>query len=269
MKLRIHFPAVQLLSAAIVFAGLSLAPQRVFSQVAAPQVGPDSVVIKSPAPGIPARQLSGAWIMAVRNGKVVIRDAGGGQAEYDIATLQDVRKAAPVEFTQAQQLIEAGDLEKALPLLKGVAEKFRGLPTPWAQDATAMLGNVYTSLGKFPEAEAAYEAFQKSYTGAASVGATIGKARLAAERGKFAEAKAIVEPLVAELAKKKNLSRDESKIVGQAFFVLGKAAEGEKKLPDAMDYYCRTVAIFYHERSIVAEAQKRIDDLRNKGITTP
>jgi hypothetical protein len=36
-----------------------------------------------------------------------------------------------------------------------------------------------------------------------------------------------------------------------------------------MENYCRTVAIFYQERAVVLDAEKRIDALRKKGITTP
>ena len=75
--------------------------------------------------------------------------------------------------------------------------------------------------------------------------------------------------IVGEALSKKNISRAESQLYGQAYFVLGQVAEGENKLPEAMENYCRTVAIFYQERSVVAEAQKRIDDLRQKGVTTP
>ena len=78
-----------------------------------------------------------------------------------------------------------------------------------------------------------------------------------------------MEPIVAEALKKKNVTRAENQIYGQAYYILGRAAEGEEKLPEAMENYCRTVAIFYQERAVVKEAQKRIDDLRGKGITTP
>jgi hypothetical protein len=68
---------------------------------------------------------------------------------------------------------------------------------------------------------------------------------------------------------KKNVSRAESQLYGQAYFVLGQCAEKENKLPEAMEHYCRTVAIFYQDPTIVKEAQKRIDDLRTKKVTTP
>jgi len=78
-----------------------------------------------------------------------------------------------------------------------------------------------------------------------------------------------VEPLVKDALTKKDVSRAESQLYGQAFYVLGKVAEGEGKLPEAMENYCRTVAIFYQERAVVAAAEKRIEALRQKGITTP
>jgi tetratricopeptide (TPR) repeat protein len=266
MKLRIPFTALQLLSALIAGCALICAPCAAFAQ--APAAGTDYVILKPVTPTAQPQQLINVLITAVRGGKVSIRNAQG-EAAYNLTQLQEVRKAAPPEFGQAQRLIEAGDMEKALPLMKGVADRFKGLPTPWASDATGMLGNIYLSLGKLEEAEAAFNDFQQSYPAAGSTVTGVGKARLAAERGNLAEAKTMAAPLVAEALKKKNVSRAESQLYGQAFFILGKVAEGEGKFPEAMENYCRTVAIFYQERAVVKEAQKRIDELRQKGITTP
>ncbi len=269
MKLRFPFPLLQLLSGIVAFASLVASSTTASAQAPTPAAaGTDYVLLKPPTPTSPPRQLINVLITGVRNGKVAIREAMG-QIEYDVSQIQEVRKAAPAEFPAGQRFIEAGELDKALPLIKSVADRYKGLPTIWAQDATAMLGNIYLSLGQLAEAEAAFNEFQRAYPGAGSIAASIGKARLAAERGKFAEARSIAEPMVADALTKKNVSRAESQIIGQACFVLGKAAEGEGKLPEAMEQYCRTVAIFYQERSVVAEAQKRIDELRKKGITTP
>lgn len=268
MKLRFPFPLLQLLSAIVVFASLVSGTPTAFAQAPAPAAGTDYVLLKPPTPTAQPRQLINVLVTGVRNGKVAIREAMG-QIEYDVSQIQEVRKAAPAEFPAGQRFIETGELDKALPLIKAVADKFKGLPTVWAQDATAMLGNIYLSLGQLGEAENAFNEFQRAYPGAGSITASIGKARLAAERGKFAEARSIAEPMVADALKKKSVSRADSQIIGQACFVLAKAAEGEGKKSEAMEQYCRTVAIFYQERSVVAEAQKRIDALRKDGITTP
>jgi hypothetical protein len=125
------------------------------------------------------------------------------------------------------------------------------------------------SLGKISEAETAFGDLKNAYGGANSLAASVGEARLAAAKKKYADARSIVEPIVRDALTKKNITRAESQLYGQAYFVLGQVAEGENKLPEAMENYSRTVAIFYQERSVVAEAEKRIDDLRQKGVTTP
>ena len=266
MTLRFPFPKLQLLSAAFAALAIFAAPRAAFSQ--APAVGADYVILKPASTPSQPVQLVGVLITGVRGTKMTVRNTQG-EIAYDLSQIQEVRKAAPADFVQGQRLIETGDLAGALPLIKSVADKFRGLPTTWASDASSTLGNLLISLGKLSEAETAFDDFQKAYPGAGSSAASIGKARLAVERGRFAEARAAVEPVVADALQRKNVTRAENQLFGQAYYILGKAAEGEGKLPEAMENYCRTVAIFYQERAVVKEAQNRIDDLRKKGITTP
>lgn len=255
MNLRVVFPARQLLSAvvgAFLLASATIAGAQ------------DTVTLKTNPP----QMKTNVTITGVVGTRVMVRE-GAGEIGYDVSQIESVVKAAPPEYAQGMRFVEAGDAEKALPLLKGVADKFKGLPTAWAQDATAAVGNLYLSLGKIPEAEAAFADLKKAYGGANSLAASVGEARLAAAKNKFSEARTIAEPIVKEALTKKNISRPENQLYGQAYFVLGQVAEGENKLPEAMENYCRTVAIFYQERSVVAEAQKRIDDLRQKGVATP
>jgi tetratricopeptide (TPR) repeat protein len=223
----------------------------------------DSLILKTTPP-----QKKEGEVVAVTGGKIVFKE---GQAElsYAMDQVESVTKAPPPQFLQGSALVEAGNFEGALPLLKAVADKFKGLPTTWAQDATASLGNIYLSLNKLNEAASAIADFKTAYGGSGSLAGKVAEARLAAARKKYADARSIAAPLVADALTKKNVTRAESQLYGQAYFVLGQVAEGENKLPEAMENYCRTVAIFYQERSVVAEAQKRIDDLRQKGITTP
>jgi tetratricopeptide (TPR) repeat protein len=269
MTLRFPLPKLQLLSAFIAASVALCTPQAAFSQAQAPAVpGTDSVFLKPRSATERAQQMANVLIVGVNGTKIVIRNAQG-DISYDLSQVMEVRKNPPQDFQQAQTLIEAGQLDKALPFLQAITTRYKGLPTPWAADASAMLGNVLISLGKFAEAEAAFGEFEKNYPAAGAGPSSIGKARLAVERGKLDEARAVAEPVVADALTKKNVSRADSKLYGQAYFILGKIAEGEGKLPEAMENYSRTVAIFYQERAVVKEAQKRIDELRQKGITTP
>ncbi len=228
----------------------------------------DYIVLKPAQTGAQPRVLQNATVTGVIGSRVMIQE-GAGNIGYDLNLIQEVKKAAPAEYVNGMRFIEAGDMNGALPLIKAVADKFKGLPVQWAQESTAMLGNIYLGIGKLSEAEMAFNDFKKAYAGAGSTATAIGEARIAAAKKRFDAAKSIAAPIAQDALTKKNISRAESQLYGQAFFILGQAAEGENKLPEAMEQYCRVVAVFYQDRSVVAEAQKRIDDLRQKGITTP
>ena len=267
MKLSFPNPALQLLSATVFAACVLTAPNEASAQAPA-AVGTDTVIFKPATPSAPPQQLTNVQIVVVRGTKISVRNAQG-EIAYDVAQIQEVRKVAPDELAQGRAAIDKGEQDKALLLVKGVADRYKGLPTAWASEATLMVGNIYVNLGKLPEAEAAFNEFERIYPGTGAVAASIGKARIAAERGNLADAKGVAEPLVKDALTKKTVTRGESQLYGQAYYVLGRVAEKEGKLPEAMENYCRTVAIFYQERAVVREAEIRIDALREKGITTP
>lgn len=267
MNLRATLPFRQLLSATFGVLTLTAAPLA-FAQAPAAPTGSDYVVLKATTAGGQPKAMVNVLITGMRGTQVVVRD-GPGEAGYEASQILEVRKAAPPEFAQAQKLIEEGDFAKAATLIKGITEKFKGLPISWAMDATSMLGNLYLNLNRVDEAEVAISAYENAYRGSSTSGAGAAKARLAAARERFAEAKALASGVVAGALSRKNVTRAESQIYGQGYFVLGLCAEKEGKLSEAMENYARTVAVFYHERSVVAQAQKRIDELRKKGVTTP
>ena len=59
-----------------------------------------------------------------------------------------VVKAPPTEYEDALKAWQSGNAGKTLSLLKPVVDTFRGLPTEWAERASALLGDVYLSLGQ-------------------------------------------------------------------------------------------------------------------------
>ncbi len=256
----------QLLS--LTFGLLAMAPAAFAQQPAAAPVGNDYVRFKPATPTSQPRVLQGVLIVSVAGGKATIKDVAG-EIGYSLDTIDEVRKAAPQEWLVGSRAIESGELDKAIPLIRGVADKFRGLNVAWAQDASASLGGLLITTGKLAEAESAFAAFAQAYPTAGGAVTDVGKARLAAAKKQFGEAKTLVSPIVSGALSKKTVTRAESQLFGQAFYVMGQVAEGENKLPDAMEAYCRTVALFYQDRATVAAAQQRIDDLRKKGVAVP
>ncbi len=258
-------PTRQLLSP--IFGLLTLAATSFAQQPAAP-VGPDYVRFKPAAANAQPRILQGVLVTGVLGGKVMIKDAVG-EIGYTIESIDEVRKAAPQEWTTASRAIEAGELDRAIPTVRAVADKFRGLPTPWAQSANETLAGLLITTGKLSEAEAVLSAFTQAYPNAGGSLTNVYKARISSAKKQFSEAKSLASPIVDGAVGKKNVTIAESKLFGQAFYVLGEVSEGENKLPEAMEAYCRTVALFYHDRATVAAAQQRIDDLRKKGVAVP
>ena len=238
------------------------------AQQPAAATGQDYVRFKPATANAQPRVLQGVLITGIVGGKASIRDVAG-EIAYNLNTLDEVRKAAPPEWIAASRAIETGEVEKAIVMVRGVAEKFRGLPVAWAQDASASLGGLLISAGKLTEAESAFTAFAQAYPTAGGAITDVGKARLAAAKKQFNEAKTLATPIVEGALSKKTVTRSESQLFGQAFYVIGQVAEGENKLPEAMEAYCRTVALFYQNREAVIAAQQRIDDLRKKGVAVP
>jgi len=194
-------------------------------------------------------------VLGVADGKLKIKI---GPAETSIALDQvaSVTKAAPAAYENALAEWQKGDGNKTLAVLKPLVDTFRGLPTPWAERASALIGEVFLSLDQIPAAEAAFADFQKAYPGAASL-SDIGLARRAVSKKDFATAKAKLAPIVAEAAKVKMADAGKSATYGQAFYLMGVVRESEGAYPEALQDYLSAVTLFYEDKAVVAKAQER------------
>src|SRR5436189_2749880 len=101
-KLRVVFPFRQLISAtlgALLLAGV----QNAFPQAA------DFVILKPAQTGAQPRVLQNAIVTGVVGNRVMIQE-GAGQIGYDIGLIQEIKKAAPAEYTNGMRFIESGDM---------------------------------------------------------------------------------------------------------------------------------------------------------------
>ncbi len=214
---------------------------------------------------------------AVQQGQIVGVTASGVEIQFGpnkatlpFAMITEVQMAAPPEFAAAQQAFAAKDFNKALAAVRAVTERYKGLPTDWAQLATAMLGDIYVITNDLPKAEAAYRDSERFYPGAGSLQAEVGMARIAASKKDYDTAKKKLEPIAAAALKEKGVSRQNAFAYSQTFLVLGQVKEAEGNAVGALEDYLRTVTLFYHDPSAVAAAQDRADALRKEQkITVP
>ncbi|MDD5349105.1 MAG: hypothetical protein PHQ12_02730 [Chthoniobacteraceae bacterium] len=195
---------------------------------------------------------------------MVIVQIPGGSKGVPLADIASVTMAPPPEFAPAVAAYTAKQYAKALPALKGIADKYKGLPVDWVRQATSMVGDSYVALGSFKEAEAAYTEYQKLYPGAGSLQTDVGMARIAVARKNFDEARKKLDPIAEAALKQKAPPVGQGPAYSQAFLLLGQIAEAEKKPALALENYLRTVALYAEDQSAVAAAQERVAVLRKQ-----
>lgn len=185
-----------------------------------------------------------------------------GQEGIPIANIKSIFMAEPPEVKAALAAMEAKDYDKAMVQARTIVSKYRGLPTPWAVSLTALIGDIYLAKGDAAGADAAYNEFAKAYPG--NGGADLGRARVAVFKKDYPRARKTAEPICAAALADKNVSPQDSQLYGQAFYVMGEVKSAEGDFNGALEDYLRTVTLFYHDRSAVALAQDRADNLRKE-----
>ncbi len=218
-------------------------------------VAQDTIIFKNGPP-------ASANILSVEKGQIMI-EIPGGKTGRSLATVQEVRKAAPPEYNAAVAAYEKGDYAKAMQAAQVVVGRFKGLPTPWARQATSMLGDIHAAQGETDKAIAAYEDFQKSYPGADGGGASdVGSARVLVMQKKYDEAKKKLVPVTEAALKEKTASGATALAYSQAFYLLAQVQEAQGELVPALENYLRTATLFRQDRAAAAAAQAKADALR-------
>lgn len=188
---------------------------------------------------------------------------GQGQLGLPLSMVKEVRMPAPPEYAQAIAAYQTKDFAKSLTLIKGIAAKFKGMPSPWAQQATAMLGELYIATNDIPKAEAAYNDFKRLYPSGGSLQSEIGLSRLAVAKKDYDTAKQKLEPITDAALKDKTVTAANAYAYSQAFLVSGQVKEATGNLSGALEDYLRTITLFYYDRVAVAAAQEHADALRS------
>jgi tetratricopeptide (TPR) repeat protein len=255
MKLRCSLPPRQRLFA-ISFAFCALCSLSVSA------LAQDKIVSKGQTTDVKILGVSGANVQV---------QVGAGTIGVPLSTITSVIMAAPADVAEANKAFQARDYAKALTLAKGISSKFTGLPVDWARETSSLVGDIYVAMGKLPEAEAAYKEFQRAYPKGGSIQVDIGTARIAFSRKNFDEAAAKLEP-IADAAQKNPFETGATAVAySQAFFLLGQIAEARQQNSPALEYYLKTVTLFYHDANAARQAQERADFLRKQdpSLTIP
>lgn len=207
-------------------------------------------------------------ILGVADGKLRIK-IGPAETSLPMDQVASVVKAPPKAYDDALKMWQDGNANKVLGLLRPIVETFRGLPTDWAERASALLGDAYLSIDQVAAAEAAFAEFTKAYPSAKSL-SDIGLARLAVARKDFAGAKSTLTPIVAEAESVIPTPAGKRATFGQALYLMGIIHENEGAYPEALREYLSAVTLFPDDKAVVAKAQERADFLiKEKQVIVP
>jgi hypothetical protein len=212
-------------------------------------------------------------VIGMSNGSVLIKVAAG-QLSYPLALLSRVEVAPPPAFQSGMAAFQAGEWDRALAALKPIADQFKGLPTDWASQATAALGDIYIEKNDLTKAVAAYNDYKALYpAGAAgSLRMNVAQARVSFAQNNFPAAEKQLQPIRdAALKHPAQATRIEGAAYGQACYLLGQIEERQGSYQDALVDYLRTVTLFYEDPAVTARAQKSADALRaaHQGLSAP
>ncbi|MEP6670176.1 MAG: hypothetical protein ABJF10_13530 [Chthoniobacter sp.] len=196
---------------------------------------------------------------------------GQGKLGLPLSSVKEVRMNPPAEYVQGITAYQAKDFPKSLSLIQAVAAKFKGMPNPWAQQATSMLGELYIATNDLQKAETAYADFKRLYPNGGSLQSEVGLSRLAVANKDYDKAKQKLEPITEAALKEKVVTPANAVAYSQAFLVSGEVKEATGNLPGALEDYLRTVTLFYYDRVAVASAQEHADALRaaHPDVTVP
>ena len=202
-----------------------------------------------------------AKILGVSGANVEVQ-VGSGMIGVPLSTVSQVLMLPPADFATATAAYETKDYSAALAATKVVADKYKGLPTDWARQSTALLGDIYIALNDLPKAEAAYLDYLKAYPGKGSLQTDVGLARIAFLKKDYAAARQKLDPIKAQAMKQASPPPDLAPAYSKAFYLLGQVEEAQGDLSNSLQDYLRTVTWFCQDRTAVASAQERADALR-------
>ena len=207
-------------------------------------------------------------ILEVTGGRVRFK-SGPAETAIPLEQVASARMAPPKAFEEAQDFSRQGNPSRALGVLKPLAQKFRGLPSPWAEQASALLGSLYLELGDISAAESAFSDFQAAYPKAQEL-ATLGLARLAIYKKQHAEAESKIRPIVEQARKTLLAPSGKNAEFGQALHLMGLLLEEKGQFSEALEHHLLAATIFAEDAVTAAKAQARAEALaQEKKVAVP
>jgi len=207
-------------------------------------------------------------VIGIKDGNVQFK-SGPVTTTIKLDQIKSVTKAAPPAYAATLDAWSKGEAQAALGQLRPLVENFEGLPTPWAQRATALLGEIQLSQGQIDAAEETLQSFQESYPDATDLAAA-SLARVAIEKGDLQKARENIAPILEESSKSLYVEPATAATYAQAHYVMGRILEGEGNLEEALQNYITAYAVYHDDPAVARLAKERAEKLEaDKSAVVP
>ena len=205
----------------------------------------------------------------VHTGQVVKATATGvaikvGENEFTVPRPDilsaDIAKPEAVE--KSLTALRAGKYQEAATGFKAVADRYAGIPLPWAEESLRRLGDAQIGLKDYAGAKKSFDNFKALYP-QAPVALTLDTkyARILFEQGQSDKAMPLIQGVIEPLLKRDYLTDEQEAIVAEGLVLLGDCLVATGKLDDALDSYLKVVALFDVDADRTAEARYKAGKL--------
>jgi len=189
-----------------------------------------------------------------------------GENEFTV-TLPSILRAEiakPDAVEKSLTAFRGGKYPEALAGFKSVADRYAGLPLPWAEESLLRLGDTQLALKDYAGAKKTFDTVKGYYPDKAPM-LEAKYARMLFVQGQADKAMQTVQAVLDPLLKRDFLTDDQEATVASGLVLLGDCQVAAGKLDDALNDYLKVITLFDVDPDQTAEAKYKAAKLFEQG----
>lgn len=162
----------------------------------------------------------------------------------------------PAEVVQSIGQIEGGKISQGVAVLEPFYEKYKGLPQPWIEQMTVVLGESYLKMQLWAKARDLFVGVRKFYPQTEFKDLTVtGEAQALYGMGQSEQAMKMLNDLVAQRSKEVWVEDEQNRAIGKGLVTLGRYYAASQNWQESLQAYLKVTTLYYMDSSAVADAQ--------------
>lgn len=196
-----------------------------------------------------------------------------GKEKVPKADIIEIQMRTPEAVVTARKAVEVGDWAAVEGAVKAPVAAFKGLQADWVIEALGLLADAQLAQKKNDEAKKTCDEITANYAGTPYADkAKVGLARLAIAQAeganrdaKLTEASRLLQPITASGDAVLMPDAARQRILADAFFAQGQLQEAKGQKAEALESYCKVIALYPCLPTLTAQAKGRADAIRADG----